>query len=310
MRSALVAVVLVLIAGCYRDKGAPAAPPANRVEEPRPATSDDVLAYLPVDAELVVGVEVSVLRQSALYRAFEQQLLDTYVNQLGEAQRCGIDPTRGLGRVTIAGKLDRDGNDFEGVVVFRGVDTTLALPCIGREATNKGKVERLGDFIVVTGEPDDTFAAARAGDSTLVIQIGRAATRASLTSILSSGAPLRTSPAFMGLFGRREANAAVWGMVNGASPFMADLRLGGPTPRSVDGTLRVTHELVATIRMTMTSPADADQIVQSLTPMLPAAKNMLSRLDVRADGNVVNLDAVATEAQLRAFVGMLGAFGP
>jgi hypothetical protein len=310
MRSVLAAIALASVAGCYREKPAPAPPPANRVEEPKPVASDDLLAYLPVDADLVVGVELNLLRQAQLYRTFEKQLLDAFGKELAAAQRCGVDPARALQRVTIAGKID-DSKDFDGVVVFRGVDTALALPCIAREAASKGKVESSGDLVVVTGtNAEDSFAAATSGSSTLVVQISHTASRATIASVLGSGAPLRTSPAFMTLFGRREANAAVWGMVNGNAPFMASAKMSGISPKSMDGTLRVTDELTAVLRMTMPSPADADQLVQSAQAMLPSARSMLSRLEVQADGAVVRFDAAATEPQIRALAGMMGAFGP
>ncbi len=311
MRRALAAIALLSVVGCYKETPPPAPPPvANRVAEPKPVASDDLLAYLPMDAELVVGVDLTLLRQAALYRTFEKQLLDAVGKELAAAQRCGVDPARSLQRVTLAGKTDSS-KDFDGVVVLRGVDTALALPCIAREAASKGKVESSGDVVVLTGtNSEDSFVAAATGSSTLVLQMSPAASRASITSVLASGAPLRASPTFMGLFDRREPGAAVWGMVNGNAPFMASAKMAGVNPRSIDGTVRVTDELTAVLRMTMPSAAEADQVVQSAQAMLPSARNMLSRLDVHAEGAVVRFDAVATESQLRTLAGMAGAFGP
>ena len=47
MRSALAAIALVSMIGCYKEKPAPAPQPvANRVADPKPIASDDLLAYL------------------------------------------------------------------------------------------------------------------------------------------------------------------------------------------------------------------------------------------------------------------------
>ena len=62
--------------------------------------------------------------------------------------------------------------------------------------------------------------------------------------------------------------------------------------------------------MTMPSAAEADSLVAMAQGMLPQARKMLERVDVRADGAVVHFDVVATEPQIRALAGMMGAFGP
>jgi hypothetical protein len=313
MRSALAAIALVAILGCHHEKAAPVAPPANHVEAPKPIANEDVLAYLPVDAEIVVGFDFAVLRKSALYQTFEKQVLDKFARQLAEAQRCGIDPARTLQSVSIGGSLGSSGQDFDGVVVFRGVDPALVMPCIAKQAQTKGtaKVDVGQDMVVVSdSSANDTFAAAAGGPATLVFHIGKTATRETLTKIVASGAPLRSSPTCVGLFDRREANAAVWGMIIGNAAFMAALKQSGITAKLMDGTLRVTDQLTAALRMTMPSPAEADSLVALAQGMLPQARKMLERIDVRADGAVVHFDVVATEPQLRAIAGMLGAFGP
>jgi hypothetical protein len=307
MRSAL---VVLAIAGCYRDKPVAEPPPANKVETPRPV-ADDVLAYLPVDAELVMGVEMGVLRGGQLYRTFEKQALDALGTKLQKMQMCGIDPTTTLSRVTVAGTLTGGDDDFQGVVVFKGVDTARALPCIASQGATNGTVQRDGDIIVVARSGNDDFAAAAVDAGTLVLKIGAEMNRASMTQTLSMGAPLRTSPAFMKLFNRREPHVAVWGMVNGNARFMQPVIAAGVKPKSVDGTVRATDELTIAMRVTLGAAADADDLVQKMGQVQGVAKPMLSRFDVRAEGAVVHMDVAATEAQLRALAGMLGGgFGP
>jgi hypothetical protein len=302
MRSVL---VILAIAGCYKEKPAAAPPPANRVDAPRPVV-DDVLAYLPVDAELVVGIEMTVLRDGQLYRTFEKQALDALGRKVQQMNMCGIDPTTTLARVTVAGNIVSPNDDFQGVMVFKGVDTARVMPCIAQQGATNGTVTREGELVIVARPGNDDFAAAAVDGQTLVMKIGANMNGASLTQTLSAGAPLRTSPAFMKLFNRREARSAVWAMVNGNAPFMQPVVAAGVRPKSVDMTLGVTHELAAAVRVTLATPADADALVQTMQQVQSAVTPMVSRFDVRADGPIVHITGAATEAQLRALVGMLG----
>jgi hypothetical protein len=307
MRSVL---VVLAIAGCYKDKAAVTAPPANKVGAPALATSDDVLAYLPKDSELVLGFDLIELRHGALYKAFEGELTQGVGAKLAEARQCGVDLMGGVERLTAGGKVSGSGEDFQGVVVVRGVDTARVLPCMAKHAADKGTVTNEGGVVTVTTANHQDTAAMAAGAMTLVMEFGPGVNKESIGRVLALGSPLRTSPAFMALYQRREPRVAMWGMVNGAAPFMAEVRKNGINPRSVDGTLRVTDELVAALRVTLGSPGEADQLVQSMTAVQGIVQPMLTRFDVRADGATVRLGATATEAQLRAMVGLLGKFGP
>ena len=307
MRSVL---VVLAIAGCYKDKPAVAPPPANKVESSPSVGSDDLLAYLPVESEIIIGVDLLELRGAALYRSFEDEMSSGLGAKLAEARQCGVDPMGGLERLTVGGKLSGNSDDFEGVVVVRGVDASLALPCIAKKAAADGTVTNEGGVVTVTKPDHQDAVATSAGARTLVMQFGPGVNKASIANAMSKGSPLRTSPAFMALFQRRERHAAIWGMVNGNAKFMAQVRASGVSPKSLDGTLRVTDQLVAALRVSFPTPADADQFVQTMAQVQGMAKPMLERLDVRADGPVVHVDATATEGQLRAITSMLGHFGP
>jgi hypothetical protein len=308
MRSVL---VVLAIAGCYKDKPAVAPPPANKVDAPLSSGSDDVLAFLPVESEIILGIDLLELRASALYRSFEGELSGNLGTRLAEAKQCGVDPMGGLERITAAGTVSADSDKFQGVVVVRGVDASLALPCMAKQAAAKGKVTNEDGVVTITQPDHQDAVATSAGARTLVIQFGPGVGKASIASVKAKGAPLRTSPAFMALFQRREPHAAVWGMINGNAKFMAQVRASGVNPKNMDGTIRVTDQLVAALRVSFATPGDADQLVQTVGQVQGFVKPMLERFEVRADGTVVHIDATATEGQLRALASMMGgAFGP
>jgi hypothetical protein len=306
MRSVL---VVLAIAGCYKDKPAAVPPPANKVASPARDVSDDVLAFLPRDSELVFGLDAVELHRAALYTSFEDELMQGVSSKLAHARQCGLD-LKTLERVTAGGKLTVGGEQFEGVIVVRGVDPALVLSCMAKDGAAKGTITTEGGVVTVQTKEHQDVAVTAAGARTLLMQFGSRVNKASISALLELGSPLRTSPAFMTLFERREPHAAIWFMINGSAPFMAEIRKNGINPRSVDGTLRVTNQLAGAVRVSFASPTDADALVQMMKQVQGYVQAMVERFDVRADGSVVHVEALATEAQLRAIAGLLGKFGP
>jgi hypothetical protein len=73
MRS-LVFVSALALLGC--GSAPPASGPSNKAAAPDyAATADDVLGFLPVDAEFVVGLDLVTLRRSQLWLKFEPQIM-------------------------------------------------------------------------------------------------------------------------------------------------------------------------------------------------------------------------------------------
>lgn len=307
MRSLL---ALAAVVGCYHDKPVQRPVPANKVTAPQETTADDVLAFLPADSEIVIGVEMATLRQSALYRTFEPQLANMFGDALPKAKACGFDLAT-LAGATLAGKgFGRDG--MEGVLVLRGLDGRRVLECMAKPGALRSdrKVTRNGAVLELAMDDDGTSVLGLANPSTLVAVFGKDANRTTFERTLASGAPLRTSPTFLGLFERREPNASVWGMVNGNSNIMAEVRQAGANPKVLDGTVIVTDVVSVVGRMTFATDAEATQLVNLISPSMAPGRAMLQRLDVRADGPVLRVDAQATEAQLRSLAGLFGGFFP
>src|SRR5689334_19494062 len=94
MRNLAVLAGVVVAAGCYREPSSPPPLPSNKVESPRPAAVDDELAFLPKDAEVVVGIDLVRVRNSALYKSFESQFVSSNDLKLRRMQSCGFDPLR------------------------------------------------------------------------------------------------------------------------------------------------------------------------------------------------------------------------
>ena len=304
MRTLLVALA---IAGCSR---APtAATPANKA----PAadyqrTADDVLGFLPAQADVVAGVDMVALRSSALWSKFQPQVeaIGREFEKLGG--QCGANPINTLERVTLAVKLVPSGN-MTGVVVAHGIDTSRAIDCIAEQTRKNGGTAKVDRGVVIAtypDRPDAQMAATTVGAKTLVIQLDPTVSNDSIAAVLASGTPLRKSGSFMTLFERRERGASVWGMANGNAPLFNELAQMGMRPKSIDGTLTVTDRFTFAVRLAMPSAAEATRVVSEVDKIKGPASTMVERFDARADGANVTMDVVITEAQLRSLVGMLG----
>jgi hypothetical protein len=280
--------------------------PSNKVEAAGlAAAADDVLGFLPVDSEIVLGIDAVTLRKSQLWATFESQLVGLFASTLESMrQQCGFDPLSSLERVTIGGRIDAN-ERFSGVMVFRGIAGERTLDCIA-QANPDAKIRRGKGSVTISRAGNDDVIATMVGAATLVAHFAPGANEASVQTVVAAGTPLRSSPTFMSLFERREPSAALWVMVNGNSPVLAPLVQAGGRPRAVDGTLTVSDRFTVAIRVAYGTAAEADQIVQSVTPLLGTVRALLDRVDVRADTSTVHIQVVATEAQVRTLAGMLG----
>ncbi len=305
-------LVVLAAVGCYR---APtAAPPANKAPAPDyQRTAADELAFLPSDADFVIGFDLTALRKSQLWRAFQPQfdaLMRQFQEQFGGGG-CSNDLMAEIDRVTMAVKV-YDRTKFTGVYSMRVADAARALECHSAETKRKGGTVTLDRGVVLTTTPKApaiVTASQAVGPSALVGQFDAAASHDTLAALLAAGVPLRTSPAFMKLYERREPGAVMWGMANGNASVFEQLATSGLRPKSIDGTIVATDRLVITVRMTMAGPAEAAQVASEVDKVKPMAGAYVERLDVNVDGATTQIQVALTEAQIRSLVGMLGGLG-
>jgi hypothetical protein len=306
MRLMLLAVV---VAACG-SRPPPAPPPANQAPAPDyRATTGDQLGFLPADAEIVVGVDIAAIRRSSLWHAFEPQF-DALMRQFPEVSACSQDYSKNLARITVSVKMLAP-KRFDAVMVVHGTDMARGLACSIADAKRKGGTATVDRGVTITtspSSPEHAGAMMLVGPRTLVVHIAPGASYDTLTKVLASGAPLRQSPAFMELYRRRERGAAMWGMANGNAAFFSQL---GMRPRSIDGTIIVTDDLMMAVRVTMQSPQDAASLEAQIDQIKPMAGGHVRRLDTRLDGAKLQIDVAMTEVQIRQLLDKLGgAMGP
>jgi hypothetical protein len=300
-RLVLVAATGSLALGaCYRDR-APGGPLEHRAERARTAAaSGDALAFLPIDSEIVLGLDARQIFASPLWKRFEPQLLGLLGKDLPDFQaRCGYDPFAELRGVTIGAKA---GDPLDGVLVVRGLPRDKTMACIGRALPQRARITVEGGIITVPGDGDDPPAVMSfAGQATLVI----ATSRAKLDAALAAGAPLRKSRAFSELWALIDARHAVWAIVNGSARAFDSLSALGIRPRAILGSVALGSGLSLTGLMRFGTADEATQLASLGQSQVGAAKGMVDHVEIGTDGPDVTLRVDMTVAQLESLAGMM-----
>jgi hypothetical protein len=297
----------------------PADPPAPTLQIKASPNGDD-LTLLPVDSELVLGVNFTQLSQSAVWKQFvEPRLLsDSIKTKLGEFKaKCGFDPMTAVKSLSV-GVKGLKSPKVEGVVVVHGADKTKAMACMDKlkgEAKDKAEITRDGDVTVITPKSGEPLAFAFIDDDTAVVVLGAKANAAGFKAAAAGGSALRTSQAFIELFNKLDTQDSVWLLMNGNSPVFDQLAALGVKPKAIYGSANVTDGVKVDFRMRLESPDQATQMAQMGKSQANAAKSMLSfdKFDFASDGPDVTIGMAVSAAKLPAVMkqlkGMAGMAG-
>jgi len=289
------------LGACYRDR-APAGPLANAepAADARAAAENDPLAFLPLESDVVIGLDARQILGSGLWRYLEPRLMQRFGGGLAELrQACGYDLLAALRSVTVGVRL---GSSTEGVIVLRGLPRDRTTACLARGVAGRGPARIEGGVITVPGaSPDEPPASmAFAGAATLVL----GSTRAALAAALSAGAPLRRSPAFFELWSRVDARRAAWLVANGNSSVFDRLSALGVRPRALLGSISLASGLALTGRLRLGSPDEAAQLSSLAQAQSGALQGMAGRLEIGAEGSDVTVQVELSEAQLETLAGL------
>jgi hypothetical protein len=317
MRHRLLLAGVLVLGACFSSKsskgGGATEAPANKAPAgpDYSATLADPLGFLPLDSELVLGVDAAQLRQSELWRQLEPKLLASAGQGLAAFEAaCKFNPITSIRGITMG--LKRLGEDkASGVVVLAGLDRAHLTECLRKAAKdNPTLVRSAGDvFTIHTDSGDLAFAFVDAASA--VALVGPGASDQALREVLRSGAPLRTSPAFLQMLGLVDLDASLWLFMNGASKVFDSAASTGFRPKAVFGNVSVGSGLSAKLRMRLDSANTASQLATMAQGQLGSVSNFFDKLDVTADDADVVVAAALTQQQLDNLTAMLGGFlGP
>lgn len=280
---------------------------------PAMAAPDD-LSLLPVDSEMVGGLNFQQLQSSVLFKQFVGPMLaknDVQKDMAEFQKQCGMDPMKVVTKLSFGFK-GIGANTPEGVIVMHGVNKAKAVACydklvksgkIGKEAKKDGDVLL---FKKNSNQAAFTFVDA----DTALFVMGAQGTTAGIKTIAKGGSALKTSAAFVELYKKTNTGNTLWMIMNGSSKVFDAMAQLGIKPKAVYGSLNVTKDLNLDVRVRMKSAADASNLSNLMNTQVKAAAGMVDKITIAADGSDVSVKVLLSDAKLKAlatqFGGMMG----
>jgi len=275
------------------------------------AGTDD-LALLPVDSEMVMGLNFAQLQQSALWKQFSPKLMEKAASGLAEFKvACGFDPLEAVKSVSM-GLKGLGGTAPDGAIVVHGPEKAKVMACIDKaktEAAKKGTdITVDGDVFIVKDKEGQPSAFTFVNDTTLIGTIGAMGTKDGVLAAAKGTSALKSSQAFTDMYSKINTNDSLWLLMNGNSPAFSKMGSMGVKPKAIFGSVNVTDGLTMDMRIRLGTPDEAKQLVTMLQGQInnPQVKQMFDKLDVVADGTDAKFGVAMSNQKLQQLIGMVG----
>jgi hypothetical protein len=316
-------LALALVAACSKDEKKSASAPGDKTAEkgaPSGSTAAvDDLTLLPLDSELVLGINFAQVQQSPLWKQFiEPKMMSADVQgKLAEFKaKCDFDPMASFKSVSV-GLKGLGGTKPDGIIVAHGIDKTKALACLDKMhdeiVKDGGEVTRDGDVVIGKGKTGEQVAMMFVNDNTGVMALGDKGNAAGIKAAAQATSTLKASPQFVDMYGKVKTTDSLWFLLNGNSKVFEKFAAMGIKPKAVFGSLNVTDGLSLDMRMRMETPDAALQFANMGKAQLQQAAKMFDQIDISADGSDVKFTVVLSSQKLQSLItsfgGMLGGLG-
>jgi len=275
------------------------------------AGADD-LALLPVDSEMVMGLNFAQLQQSALWKQFSPKLMEKAASGLAEFKvACGFDPLEAVKTVSM-GLKGLGGSTPDGAIVVHGPEKAKVMACVDKakvEAAKKGTdITVDGDVFIVKDKEGQPSAFTFVNDTTLIGTIGTMGTKDGVLAAAKGTSTLKSSQAFTEMYSKINTSDSLWLLMNGNSPAFSKMGAMGVKPKAIFGSVNVTDGLTMDMRIRLGTPDEAKQLVTMLQGQInnPQVKQMFDKLDVVADGSDAKFGVAMSNQKLQQLIGMVG----
>ena len=296
----VLAVALSSFGACRHEA---AAPISNSPVEARPGWTGNDLDLIPADVELVVGINWSRATKSPLYAEIVAPQLAPVLDVF---RPCHFDPLASLTSLTFGMRGIDDRTNEEVVAVVHGLPRDQTVACIEKlrpELEKDGsKLAFEGDVVTLVDTHSKLGALEFVDDHTAVLAIGPHGTPAGLAALAKQTTGLRTSPAFVEMYGKLRTSDALWGLINGTSRAFR----GMPVKlKALVGSLDATDSVAADVHLIMDSPADADQLAGLLRQQASQIQAFVDRFDISAVGAQVDVKVAMSHQKVSSLSTML-----
>ncbi len=283
------------------------------------ATSGDDLSLLPVDSEMVMGLNFAQLQQSQLWKQFVEPKMMTgdSVKKLTEFKdKCGFDPMSAVKTVSV-GLKGLAGKSPEGAFVIHGAEKDKVWSCLDKMKADIEKdgstYTKDGDVAFIKDKNGETVALTFVNDTTALGVVGPQATKDGVKAAAAGTSALKSSPAFTDMYSKINTGDSLWLLMNGNSKLFDKAAAMGVKPKALFGSLNVTDGLTVDFRMRVDTPDQAKQFATMAQGQLKQAEKMFDKISVTDEGNDVKLSVVLSNQKLQALVqqvgSMMSAFG-
>jgi hypothetical protein len=305
--------------GPANDKVAEA--PAGQTMAPASVNANaDDLSLLPVDSEVVMGLNFAQLQQSALWKQFvEPQMMkgDTQQKMAEFKAKCGFDPMAAVQSLSIGLKNVGGVGTPDGVIVVHGTDKTKVMDCLDKmkdEAQKDGStITKDGDVVNIKGKNGDNMAFTYVSNDTLVATMGASGNTAGVKAAAAGTSALKTSATFVEMYGKINKGDSLWMLMNGNSKAFDKAAALGFKPKAVFGSVNVTDGLTLDLRVRLDTPDQAVQIANMAKGQTQQFVKMVDKLDIAAEQTDVKINIALSNQKLQAliaqFAGMMGGMG-
>jgi hypothetical protein len=301
---------LSLVTGCKKDEKS-SATGVNAEKSGDSAGAADDLSLLPVDSEVVVGINVAQIVQSPLYKQFvEPARAKRKLGAFDELMaKCGYDPTASLKTVSL-GLKGFDAGAPDGVAVFRGVEKAKSLACLDKmkeEMAKEGaEVSKDGDVTLIKGKNGETTAVSFINDTTAIMVVGKNANAAGVKSVMAGDSALKSSPTFVAMHSKVKTGDSIWFLLNGK--VLDKAAMIGARPKALFGSINATDGITVDTKMQLETAEAAAQMATSLKDKAQMGAAYVDKLDFGNDGDLVTISVVVSNQKLQALVTQFGAF--
>jgi hypothetical protein len=300
-RWSLVLLGLALAVGFVACKKDGAAGSGDKSSEATSGGPDGDLALLPADSDVVFGMNLGQMQQSAVWKQFvEPKLATTQGRQMMDEfkAKCGADPVKMISSITVGirGFADKP----SAVAVAHGLDKAKLLDCLDKQkdeiAKDGHQVTRDGDVVLLKSDRGPPVAVQFISDSTAVIVAGPNASAAAVKAVVSGGPSLKSSAPSLEMYKKVKTGDSIWGFASGKAleriPF-------GLSVNAAYGSVNVTDSLVIDLRVRFEKPETATQAAEmanaqakQLTPQY------LDKAEAAADGNELHASVAVSGQKL------------
>ncbi len=268
------------------------------------------LSLLPVDSEVVMGLNIGQLQSSALWKQFSPKIMDKISGGLGEFKaKCGFDPLESIKSIAI-GMKGLGGGTPDGAVVVHGPDKAKVMACLDKgkaDAAAKGtEITIDGDVFTIKDKKGTNTAFTFVNDTTILGIIGANGTKDGVLAAAKGTSALKSSATFVDMYSKINTQDSLWMLMNGNSPALAKMGAMGVKPKAIFGSINLTDGLTVDMRIRVATPAEASGFVDMMKGQInnPQVKQMFDKLDMTADGPDTKVAVAMSSAKLQALVGM------